>query len=91
MDHSGYRDCTGQAINVAKRYPNIYLGTNTIGEPLLIKRMVAAAGADRVVFGSNGPDGFIDLGVEAICRLNLGQEAEDLVLGGNLARIYGIE
>jgi hypothetical protein len=29
--------------------------------------------------------------VEAILRLKLGQETEDLILGGNLARAYGLE
>jgi predicted TIM-barrel fold metal-dependent hydrolase len=44
----------------------------------------------RVVYGSNWPNLYSDLAVEAIRRQKLGPEAEALVLGGNLARILGI-
>ncbi len=33
----------------------------------------------------------MDFAVESIRRLELGEEAEGLVLGGNLARLLGIE
>jgi predicted TIM-barrel fold metal-dependent hydrolase len=90
MDHMGYRDCVSQAWEVAKTYPNIYLACNTVAEPLTIKEAVLQVGADRIVFGSNGPGVFVDLAVEAILRLKLGREAEEAILGGNLARVYGI-
>jgi len=92
MDHMGYRDHVPQAIEAAKRHRNIYLGTTCVtAEASIIKWVVEEVGADRVVFGSNGPGVFVDLAVEAHRRLQLGREAEDLVMGGNLARIYGID
>ncbi|MYC48212.1 MAG: amidohydrolase family protein [Chloroflexi bacterium] len=50
----------------------------------------AAGGADRVVFGSNAPTAHPDLAVESIARLGLPQDQFDLIMGGNLARIYGL-
>jgi len=51
---------------------------------------VRELGPERVVYGSNWPNVFSDLAVEAIRRQKLGSEAEGLVLGGNLARILGM-
>src|SRR5260221_112470 len=51
---------------------------------------VGEVGPERVVYGSNWPALYSDLAVEAIRRQRLGKDAEELVLGGNLARILGI-
>lgn len=92
MDHMGYRFAVSQAIMAAKWHPNIWLGTTIVNsEPWLVGMALRELGPHRIVFGSNGPSCFPDLAVESILRLNLGQEAEDLILGGNLARIYGID
>ncbi|MEW6399863.1 MAG: amidohydrolase family protein [Bacillota bacterium] len=89
MDHMGYRFRENQAILAARMCPNIYLGTTLICvEPILIKFAVKELGPERVVFGSNAPGSYPDLCVEAIRRLNLGAEAEVLIFGENLARIY---
>jgi predicted TIM-barrel fold metal-dependent hydrolase len=55
----------------------------------VIERAVRELGPERVVFGSNWPNLYSDLAVEAIRRQRLGQEAEELIFGGNLARILG--
>ena len=91
MEHMGYRDGVGEAIEVAKVFPNVHLGTNTVAEPLMIQQAIQEIGAERVCFASNGPGVPMDFAVESIRRLNLGEEAEGLVLGGNLARLLGIE
>jgi predicted TIM-barrel fold metal-dependent hydrolase len=91
LDHMGYRDYCGEAIAAAETFPNLYLGTTLVTvEPGTIKAAVDAVGPTRVVFGSNAPSAYPDLGVENIRRLKLGQEAEDLILGENLKRIYGV-
>ena len=53
MDHMGYREWTGDAIEVARDNPNVYLGTTIAAvEPVTVERAVrelalTAAGADR--------------------------------------------
>ena len=91
MDHMGYREWTSDAIEVARDNPNVYLGTTIAAvEPVTVERAVRELGPERVVYGSNWPNVFSDLAVEAIRRQKLGSEAEGLVLGGNLARILGM-
>ena len=91
MDHMGYREWVSDAIEAARDNPNLYLGTTISAfEPSTIERAVHELGPERVVFGSNWPNLYADLAVEAIRRQRLGAEAESLILGGNLARILGI-
>jgi predicted TIM-barrel fold metal-dependent hydrolase len=91
MDHMGYREWTSDAIEVARDNPNVYLGTTIAAvEPVTVERAVRELGPERVVYGSNWPNVYSDLAVEAIRRQKLGDETEQLVLGGNLARILGM-
>lgn len=91
MDHAGYPGYTAEANEVAKGCPNVYLGTTRIAfEPEFVREAVNEVGADRVVFGSNGPSIWPDLALESIHRLGLGDEAEALIFGETLARIYGL-
>lgn len=91
MDHMGYREWLSDAIEAARDNPNLYLGTTIASfEPTTIARAIAELGPERVVYGSNWPNLYSDLAVDAIKRQRLGKEAEALVLGGNLARILGM-
>jgi predicted TIM-barrel fold metal-dependent hydrolase len=91
MDHMGYREWVSDAIEAARDNPNLYLGTTISSfEPTTIERAVRELGPERVVYGSNWPNCYSDLAVEAIRRQKLGAEAEELILGGNLARILGL-
>lgn len=91
MDHMGYRYDGHAAILAAEDNPNLYLGTTiAANEPSFVATAIAAVGAERIIFGSNYPNLYPDLVVEALRRANFGQEAEALILGGNLARLLGI-
>jgi uncharacterized protein len=91
MDHMGYRYDLRDAILAVEDNPNLYLGTTIASfEPSFIKRAIDAVGPERVIFGSNLPLLYSDLAVESIRRGKFGREVEDLVLGGNLARLYGM-
>jgi predicted TIM-barrel fold metal-dependent hydrolase len=91
MDHMGHRYWVEQALQAAALRDNIYLGTTIASfEPGIIARAVAEVGAERVVFGSNAPSAHPDLAVASIQRAGLGDRALELVLGDNLARIYGL-
>jgi predicted TIM-barrel fold metal-dependent hydrolase len=94
MDHMGYREWVQLAVDAAIANPNIYLGTTLIAaaEPILIKNIVLAGkvGADRIVFGSNSPAGVATHGVNGIREIGLDPAEAALILGGNLAKIYGL-
>jgi predicted TIM-barrel fold metal-dependent hydrolase len=91
MDHMGYREWTSDAIEAARDNPNLYLGTTIAAvEPATVERAVLELGPERVVYGSNWPNVYSDLAAEAIRRRKLGQEVEELIFGGNLARILGM-
>src|SRR5579884_1659630 len=101
VDHMGYPDATEEAIRAAEEHPNLYLGTTVLrffkeppGPSQCVPKEVAEAvrrvGAERVVWGSNLPE-FPQSALwcrQAIERLKLGEEAEDLIFGGNLTRLY---
>jgi predicted TIM-barrel fold metal-dependent hydrolase len=91
MDHMGYRYNLQDAIVAAQECPNIYLSTTLVSpaEPLCVRGAFDEVGPERIVFGSNGP-GFVDMAIEGIRRLELGHAAEELILGGNAAKVYGL-
>ena len=94
MDHMGYREWVGLAVEAAAANPRIFLGTTLIAaaEPITIKRIIqeGRVGAGRIVFGSNAPSGAAVNGVRGIRGLGLVAADEAAVLGGNLASIYGV-
>ena len=92
MDHMGYRTEGYTAILAAQDNPNLYLGTTIAAvEPSFVSSAIKEVGAERVIFGSNYPNVYPDLMVESLRRANFGAEAEALILGGNLARLLGID
>jgi len=103
MDHMGFPDALDAAISVAKENKNISLGTtilrfhrrwgtdaNTV-VPTEVKDAVDVLGPEQIVFGSNLPEYRPIQVINALKRLELGDDAEALIFGDNLARIYGLE
>ena len=100
MDHMGYPDHVEEAIRAAEEHPNIYLGTTILRffpepskpDPTRVGEAVRRVGAERVVWGSNAPEyGHNPLWCrQAIESLKLGAEAERLIMGDTLARLYKI-
>ncbi len=91
MDHMGYRYEGLAAILAAQDNPNLYLGTTIAAfEPSFVAAAVEEVGPARVIFGSNLPNCYPDLALEALRRGNFGAEAEALIFGDNLARLLGI-
>lgn len=58
LAHSGAKIYVGEAILAAQLCENIYLETSW-SSPIDIKKMVDLIGADRVMFGSDGPDNIL--------------------------------
>ena len=100
MDHMGFPDNVHDAIEVAEKNSNIYLGTTILrfyrrwannpdeAVPVEVKEAVERLGPERVAFGSNLPEYRPIQVMQAIQRLELGEDAERLIFGENLARIY---
>jgi predicted TIM-barrel fold metal-dependent hydrolase len=92
MVHSGAL-CEGftGAIQLVKKYKNLYLdisGSFITGD--WIRRMVAEAGADHVLFSSDQP--FIDprYSLGRLLYAGLLEEELSLVIGGNIRRLLGL-
>jgi predicted TIM-barrel fold metal-dependent hydrolase len=80
-----------QAIAAARTHPNVYLETcSTFRTPGVIEQLVAEAGADRVLFGSDTPlmDPRPQLG--KIITAQISDEAKRQILGLNARRLLGL-
>ncbi len=80
-----------QSIDAARRCPNYYLETcSTFRAPGVIEELVAEAGAERVLFGSDTPlmDPRPQLG--KIITADIDVAAKRLLLGGNARRLLGL-
>lgn len=103
IDHMGYPDNFDDAMQVCRDHPNTYMGTTVLRfhkrwannpeqtVPDGVKIACDELGPERIVFGSNLPE-YRPIQVKrAIQRLNLGADAEALIFGGNLGRIYDLK
>lgn len=77
-----------RSVAAAKAYPNIYLDTTSSSfDNNMIEHAVAEVGPERVLYGSDLP--LLDpiLQIAKVSEADISQEAKDLILGGNIARI----
>jgi uncharacterized protein len=89
LGHMGGYLHVEDAIDEAMRLPNLFLETSAMPYPWHIATAVKRLGADRVIFGSDGPGCNPSLELHKIRRLGLPAAAEELVLGGNARRLLG--
>ena len=75
------------AIDVAKRYPNVYLETSSVVYQRWLEQAAKELGAAKLIFGSDGPE--LDSRVELykVRLLKLQPDDEARVLGGNILRL----
>jgi aminocarboxymuconate-semialdehyde decarboxylase len=70
---------------------HIFVDTNVF-DPVMVEQLVTTLGADHVVMGTDYP---FDMGtvdpVAFVADVNLTDVDRDLILGGNAARLFGIE
>ena len=81
-----------QAIEMARVHDNFYLETcSTYRQPGVIEKLVAGAGSDRVLFGSDQPlmDPRTQLG--KIITADLTDEEKRQVIGGNARRLLELD
>lgn len=74
-------------IDHLTRHPNIFTDTSGVRRFDLLEQAVQRAGADKILFGSDGP--WLHPGVELtkVRYLNLSASDEKMVLGGNFMRL----
>lgn len=81
-----------RAIMAAQRFDNLYLDTasSTI-DTGFVEACVAALGARRILFGTDTPllDPWVQL--VKIRQTRLPREDMDLILGGNILRLMGVQ
>ena len=90
LAHIGYQ-LVADAIFVAQRAHNVFLDTaeNT---PIAVTQAVKQIGADRVIYGSDTPYHIMEVEAAKISFLpGISEEDKALILGGNIARILGLE
>ena len=75
------------AIEVARRYPNVYLETSSVVFFKFLEMAARELGPDKLIFGSDGPELDSRVELHKIKLLKLGPEAEAKVLGANIAKL----
>jgi hypothetical protein len=90
LGHMGGYFHVDEAIEVAEQHPNIVLETSATPYPEKIREAVERIGAERVVFGSDGPVSSPVLERQKVMIAGLSPADTALVLGGNAARLMGV-
>jgi len=75
------------AIDLALRFPNVYLDTSVVGLYKLLETAAKQLGASRLIFGSDGPEFDSRAELHKIKLLKLPAAEEAKVLGGNILRL----
>jgi predicted TIM-barrel fold metal-dependent hydrolase len=90
LGHMGGYFHVDEAIEVAEQYPNIVLETSAMPYPEKIRTAVERIGAERVIFGSDGPVSSPSLERQKVVIAELGEAAARLVMGDNAATLLGL-
>ena len=91
MAHAG-SGSNWSSIEAARDIPNVYLETaSSRGEPGIIKAVVEAVGADRVLYGSDMPVFDARHQVGKIVTADISDEDKQKILGLNAIKLLGLE
>ena len=87
IGHMGSLAYVLDAIELAKRFPNVLLETSGMPSPGMLRRAVAECGPHRVLFGSDYPFWHPEVERARVEAADLGSAATQLVLGENAQRL----
>jgi uncharacterized protein len=87
IGHMGSPTYVLDAIELAKRYPNVLLETSGMPSPSMLRRAVIECGADRVLFGSDYPFWHPEVERARVEAAGLGRTATQQVLGENALQL----
>jgi hypothetical protein len=93
LAHGGRPFWYEQAFWMAQRHPNVYLEVSGLpAKNLLTYFPKLESLADKVVYGSDWPGyPYIRRNIEAIFDLPISEQAKEKILGGNAARLLGLQ
>ncbi len=87
LGHMGGYFHSDEAIEVAARYPNLYLETSAMPYPHQIRRAIDTLGAERVLFASDGPGCLPKLEVHKVRLANLTPGEAERVFAANILEL----
>lgn len=90
LGHMGGYFHVEEALDVAEQFPNIILETSAMPYPEKIRTAVERVGAERVIFGSDGPVSSPSLERQKVVIAGLGEHGAQLVMGDNAATLLGL-
>ena len=80
-----------QAFYLAKQYKNVYLDTSAANwMQYVLEQAVREVGADKLIFGSDGPWFYPSIMKACIQDLELNGADEAKIMGGNIAKILNL-
>jgi predicted TIM-barrel fold metal-dependent hydrolase len=87
LGHMGGYFHVDEAIDVAARYPNVYLETSAMPYPAQIRRAIDTIGAQRVLFASDGPGCLPKLEVHKVRLADLTEAEAERVFADNILEL----
>jgi predicted TIM-barrel fold metal-dependent hydrolase len=90
LSHTGW-PWVDEAIAMARKFPNVFLGTGSYPPrhwPDALVEFARGAGRDKVVFGTNFPTVGHRQAIEQLPALGLDRSVTDALLGGNARRVF---
>jgi len=91
LAHFGMADLWVTAIKAAKRLDNLYLETSGNVIAPALEAAVREVGADRMIFGTDGPWGDISLEILKVRTLRTSDEDKELIFWKNIAGILNLK
>jgi hypothetical protein len=76
-----------EALDLVKRYPNVYVDTSGVGSFKYLEMAVRDIPIDRILFGTCAPELDPRVEMEAIRLLKLPEQRQAKLAGGNLLRL----
>ena len=75
------------AIEMAARYPNVYLDTGATVLTRYLEQAIKELGPEKIIFGSDEPEVDCRLEIFKVRVLKLPKKQEQMILGGNMLRL----
>lgn len=89
LGHMGFGPADREGLEAAMELDNFYLETST-GSFLHIQEAVKKAGAEKIIYGSEFPLSHPAAELKKIMLLNLSDQENEIILGGNIRRLLKI-
>ena len=91
MGHMGKQHLHYDVIPAMRLAENLYLETSGSKIQVLLERVVKEFGAERVLFGTDGPHDLLPAYLARIEDLNVSDEEKEWILGKSAAKIFKIQ